>query len=307
MATLRTDLEEYNRQRVGAAQQTRTRIWLFLAGYTVIYVAALYLIGSMSGGGIFSGFGLFALIGGAMLYLVVYGFAMSPANKLQQSFRDYLIPRIFSFIEDISYGRGKTPALHAYVPKQAIGTFNRQSFDDCISGKHEGMGFEAFEATYSYKAGKNTSTVFRGVVLAFQLEQQFPGVVVATKQVGSVTRFMRDLFGRGGLDPVTTGDPMIDETYEFRSDNASAARQLINPRFIEALDDLRELWPEAPSRVAIFEASGFVLMPTTKNFFELPSIWNACDYRSHIEPMVHDIAGMLKIATLVRDATSPAT
>lgn len=305
LASLKTDLEEYNRQRLDAAQQSRSRLWVFLAGYTVVFLAVLFFIGSQTRDGIFSGFGVVALVFGALAYIFVYGFAMSPAIKLQQSFRDYLIPRIFGFIDEVKYQRGGVPTTHDYIPKAAIGTFNRQSFDDSIRGKYDVMGFEAFEATYSYKAGKNTSQIFRGIVVAFQLPQNFPGIVVATKAVGNVSRFMRDLFGRGGLEPVTTGDAAIDQTYEFRSNNPRDAISLINPRFIEALDDLRDLWPEAPSRVAISEGSGFVLLPTKKNFFELPKIWVACDYASHIEPLVHDMVGLLRVATLVRGAVSP--
>ncbi|MGD9916194.1 MAG: DUF3137 domain-containing protein [Rhizobiaceae bacterium] len=305
LASLRTDLDEYNRQRLEAARQSRSRLWLFLAAYTVVYLAVLYFIGTQTSRGIISGLGMVALVFGALAYLLVYGFAMSPASKLQQSFRDYLIPRIFGFIDEVKYQRGGVPTTHDYIPKAAIGSFNRQSFDDSIRGTYDGMGFEAFEAVYSYKAGKNTSQVFRGIVIAFQLPQNFRGIVVATKAVGNVSRFMRDLFGRGGLGPVTTGDAAIDQTYEFRSNNPRDAVSLINPRFIEALDDLRDLWPEAPSRVAISEGSGFVLLPTKKNFFELPKIWVACDYSSHIQPLVHDMVGLLRVAALVRGAVSP--
>jgi hypothetical protein len=46
----------------------------------------------------------------------------------------------------------------------------------------------------------------------------------------------------------------------------------------------------------------YVLLPTRRNFFELPKISIACEYRQHIEPMVTDISQLLGIAEEVKRA-----
>jgi hypothetical protein len=304
VATIRQDLATYNTLRVAAAKDVRLRLWLFHGLATLIaMLAAILVIGEA---GLFTNATWFLFVFVLFGYLGAHWLALRPGKKLQQSFRDSLIPRIFSFLDEVNYRHGAKPKSLEYLPRQAIGNYNRQSFDDCIYGRHEDMAFEAFEVEFSYKAGKGSARlVFRGVVLAFQLARPFPARLIArirTPPAGGFTRFVQQLFGNGELDEVLTGDPKVDGTYEFRSDNAVRTRHLVTPDFTHALDQLGKAWPEAPSRVAIAGESGFVLLPTMRNFFELPHIDEACDYNRHIEPMVRDLAKLLDIARLVRSA-----
>ena len=50
---------------------------------------------------------------------------------------------------------------------------------------------------------------------------------------------------------------------------------------------------------------GFLLLPVTKNFFELPGISTPLDYKAHIEPMVADMVALLATASLVRKVGQP--
>ena len=42
-------------------------------------------------------------------------------------------------------------------------------------------------------------------------------------------------------------------------------------RLAQALQWLGETWPEQPARVALHGSDGFLLIPLSKNFFELPA------------------------------------
>ena len=52
----------------------------------------------------------------------------------------------FGFIKDIRYANATTPDSFDRLPRQATGSFNRQSFDDVVSGKYEDFPFELYEA-----------------------------------------------------------------------------------------------------------------------------------------------------------------
>jgi hypothetical protein len=54
--------------------------------------------------------------------------------------------------------------------------------------------------------------------------------------------------------------------------------------------------------VALKGSDGFLLIPQSKNFFELPGISKPLDYKGHVEPMVADMAALLATAALVRKA-----
>jgi hypothetical protein len=241
---------------------------------------------------------LLYVFGMAVLFLV-HSQATKPARRLQQSLRERILPAIFGFIETVAYRHGETPDSFARLPRETVGSFNRQSFDDVVSGYYEGFPFELYEATLRSKAGKSSSEVFKGIVVSFETVKPFPGLLVAARRAGKVAGFFRGLFGEK-LQEVHSGDAALDEIYEFRTDNVAAAQPLVSGRLAQALKWLGETWPENPSRVALRDRDGFLLIPLSKNFFELPGISQPLDYKGHVEPMVADMAALLATAALVR-------
>ena len=302
VAAISDDLIAYNRERLGAYGKVRWRRPVFLTLFFVVVLFALFVaFGIVANGGSGIPFGI-VVVAGSIGFFYVNDWTKSPATRLQQSFRDHLIPRVFGFIDGVTYRYKAVPPSFAGMPAAAFERFNRYAFEDMISGTRNGLAFEVFEATLTYKVGKNTSMSFKGLVLAFGIDKPFPGAVVAAKVVGSVHRFMRDLFGKGGMQQVKSGDAALDETYEFRSDNEAAAAALISSGLARALDDLQSAWPEQPARIAISGGYGYVILPTARNFFELPAIAVDCDYGQHIRPMISDLGTLLAIAEEVKAA-----
>lgn len=236
---------------------------------------------------------------GMALLFFVHSQATKPARQLQQSLRGRILPVIFGFIGTVAYRHGETPDSFERLPRETVGSFNRQSFDDVVSGYYDGFPFELYEATLRSKAGKSSSEVFRGIVVSFETVTPFPGVLVAARRAGKVAGFFRGLLGEK-LQEIHSGDAALDEVYEFRTDNVEAARPLVTGRLAQALKWLLETWPENPPRVALRDRDGFLLIPLSKNFFELPGISQPLDYKGHVEPMVADMAALLATAALVR-------
>jgi len=236
---------------------------------------------------------------GMALLFFVHSQATKPARQLQQSLRGRILPVIFGFIGTVAYRHGETPDSFERLPRETVGSFNRQSFDDVVSGYYDDFPFELYEATLRSKAGKSSSEVFRGIVVSFETVTPFPGVLVAARRAGKVAGFFRGLLGEK-LQEIHSGDAALDEVYEFRTDNVEAARPLVTGRLAQALKWLLETWPENPPRVALRDRDGFLLIPLSKNFFELPGISQPLDYKGHVEPMVADMAALLATAALVR-------
>lgn len=307
VAGIRQDIAAYEVERMAAHRQVMWRVPVFLAVLAVVAAILAYALNSfaspyeqwLSTPHVFLYFGTFIMV------FVVYNWAMSPATKLRQSFRDRVLPIAFGFIKDLRYANGATPDSFDRLPRRAVGSFNRQSFDDVVAGKYEGFAFELYEARLSQKSGKSESTVFRGVVTAFETITPFPGVLVAAKRAGAVSTFFRGLFGGGGLQQIESGIAALDETYEFHTDNPGAARPLITGKLAKALQWLNETWPGEPARVALEGRDGFLLLPFNKNFFELPGISTPIDYKAHIEPVVADMVSLLATAALVRQVGAP--
>jgi len=306
VAGIKADIERYETERRRAHRAVMWRIPVFDG----LWIAAIL--------GVAYAFNRFAdpneqWLSTPHVFLYVIGFfalffihaqAVKPATVLQQSLRERIMPLVFGFIDEMGYRHEATPESFRRMPQEASGAFNRQSFDDVISGRYEGFPFELYEATLSQKSGKSRSTAFKGVIVAFETITPFPGLLVAARKSGMVVGFLKSLFG-GKLEELQSGNAALDENYEFRTDNVDAARPLVTGRLAQALQWLNETWPEQPARVALKGSDGFLLIPLSKNFFELPDISQPLDYKAHVEPMIGDMGALLATAALVRKIGAP--
>lgn len=307
VAGIRQDIEAYDRERARTYRQVMWRVPVFLG--ILVAVSALLAIAFNAFANPaerwFSAPHVFLYFGTLVAAAFVWNAAMAPARRLRQSFRDRVLPIVFGFVDDLRYSNGTTPDSFHRLPKQAVGAFNRQSFDDVVSGRYDGFPFELYEVTLGNKAGKSSQTVFKGVVTAFETITPFPGLLVATKRGGTVATLFRSWFGNRGLEELKSGQPLIDEQYEFRTDNPQAALPLVTGRLARALQWLGETWPEGTARVALDHGDGFLLLPVAKDFFELPGISTPLDYKTHIEPAVADMVALLATVSLVRKVGAP--
>jgi hypothetical protein len=301
IASIKQDLELYESERRKAARRARWRLPLFF-GLLIVVVVFLALLFNVVADPVEQWLSplhvfLYAVAFGSTF--LVYRLGMKPAWDMQQSFRSHLLPIIFGFVSDVSYRHGAKPDSFDRLPRDATGDFDREEFDDVITGRYEGFPFELYEAHLTKKQGKSSATRFKGVVLAFEQIRPFPGLLVATRKAGEVSQFFRGFFG-SDLSELESGVPAIDSLYEFRTDNVDAARPLVTGRLAQALRWLGETWPDEPARVALQGNDGFLLLPLEKNFFELPDISIPLYYKMHIETIVADMVALLATAALVR-------
>jgi hypothetical protein len=226
--------------------------------------------------------------------------AQRPSKRLQQNLRDRMLPALFGFIGEIEYTHGRTPFTFDHIPKGVLPDHARAEFGDVVRGMHKWMRFELFEA-HLKSGGKSNTTLFDGVVVGFEIPARFPGVLLATPRVGQWSMFFRDMFGTA-FTTVEAGDSLLDATFEFRTDNAPDARRLIAGSLGQALAPMRQTWREGAPRIALSQTTGFLVMPTTRDFFELPDLGTSVSYERHIQPMVTELIQLLDTALVVRRA-----
>lgn len=305
LAAIRKDIESYEAERVSASRKVMWRMPLFL----ILLLVAVYYIARF-----FNTFSdpfeqwlstphVFLYVVGLVLAILLYFVASAPARKAQQSFRERVFPLIFRFVDGFRYSHGEPPESFERMPREMIGSFNRESFDDVVSGVYRGFPFEIFEAHLVSRAGKSESVAFEGVGMAFQTDNPFPGLLVAGQKSDAVTGFFKRIFG-GSLEAIESGVPELDQDYDFRTDNPDAARPLVVGRLAQAVKWLRETWPDGQALVALKGNEGFVLLPQSKNFFELPGIGTPLDYGQHVQPLIADLVTLLETAALVRKVPS---
>lgn len=301
IAGIRKNLETYEAERNSIRRSTFWRVPLYLGGL-VVTVVALALVFNL----VADPAEVWLSTPHVYLYVVafiaaffVYFRATKPLDAANASFRNKLLPIVFGFIKNMKHERGATPPSFGKLPGATVGKFNILEIDDFISGNYEGFNFELYEALLTQRADKHDSTAFQGVLVAFGLEKPFPGILIATVRTNAVLSFFGELFG-SGLKEIRSGVSELDMAYDFRTSNVELAQPLVSGQMAQALTWLKEAWPGEPARIALSDKDGFLLLPDKRNFFELPAANVPLDYKTHIEPMIADMATMLAITSLVR-------
>ena len=294
METVREAVRVYNDDR---PRQENGMHWLLLVIMGAYGVAAFIIFIWIMNQEEKGNFGIvIGLVGAAGWGL--YQLCMKPVRDFQQGMRNRMLPQIFGFIDGVRYSKGLAPRFMDKFPKKALLSYGQAQHDDAISGHYDGLSFMLSE-TKLLTGGKNAKTLFQGVIFHFYLEQPFPGILAAAKRPTGMQKFAQDFFGTGDLRIIESGDVMIDATHEFRTDNRSAALPLIKGSLVQALDYLGDVWRDDVVRIALVDNACFLLVPTRKNFFELPDIAHDINIDRHVLPMIRDIVTLLVTARLV--------
>ncbi|WP_411037099.1 hypothetical protein [Shinella sp. BYT-45] len=295
LRTLRAAVTAYNAERPKVAREMRMRLLLIFGSYLLLagFLARMALTRfEMNWFGIVL---VFLALGGG----VVWQFAVAPAKRFQQALRDRMLPLVFGFVEGVRYAHGGTPGFMDGMPGKDFVPRDRSVHGDMIAGAHEGLVFTLAETELSTGSGKSRQTTFNGVIFHFAREEVFPGLLLAARRPNALRRFMRDLFGGSGLAPVTSGNPEVDASHEFRTDRPDAATPLVQGTLAKALDYLATEWRDDVVRIALRGRDCYLLVPTRKDFFELPPLDTAIDFDRHIRPMIRDLVTLLATAHLV--------
>jgi hypothetical protein len=298
---------EYNAERPSSQMSVYRNIGLFLVPGALLYGWVAWLL-LTSGAGknspqsfILAGMLLSVVWGGHKVWAWVW----QPAKDLQQQARDQLIPQVFSFVTDLRYRHGLEPAFMRGLPAKSIVQHTRIQFDDMITGAHDGLAFSLCECLFWLHQGKSEKVTFRGAIFHCKAPQNFPGILTVSEKLSSSSRFWFGGPDDSHIPEVHMDEGRIKHLHSVRSTNPGAAKALLNGNLGRALVWLDGAWPDAVPRLVLSKDDVFLLVPSNRNFFELPPIGTDVEYGVHVEPMVRELAMLLATGSLVRKALEP--
>lgn len=295
MEKIHAAINEYNEKRPAAVHQMQGRRMLMLVPFIALCV--LIVIGILMSVERPKILGFVIPAMGVGIYLLWLE-ANRPMRDFRQTLRDRMLPVIFGFAGRIRYSNGIEPKFMQNLPKPGLIRYNRAYFDDLVSGIHEGMDFTLAEVRLT-TGGKNEQDVFKGVIVYFNPPHPFDGRLFAAKRLYGFKGFVDDLFADRSLENIRSGFGELDATYDFRTDHPEAATGLVVGPIASALNYLAEAWPDDTVRLALMGGDAFLMVPTKRNFFELPEPYENIDWERHVRPMIRDLMTLLAVAQLV--------
>jgi hypothetical protein len=293
-AEIRAAIAAYNAERPAQFRRHILLAWGGTAAFCALVLLTAWLVAQEDPRGKLWP----AVLGvGAGLVFLVWRWLGGPMRAFQQDLRQRILPVAFAFVGDVRYCHGETSsrATERLKETELIG-FTRAEIDNGLSGRHDDFAFEFVEAKLASGSGKHKQTHFAGLIFRFVRDRNFPGRIFASTRPNAVARFFRDMIGTR----LAVLDRHDGSRHEYRTDNPAAARALIGERLDQAVDWLDRTWTEGPAQLVLAGQDGFVLLPTGRNWFELPGIGEDIVYERHVEPMIWDLVRLLAIARLVR-------
>lgn len=309
IATAQTAIKLYNDEMPAARKEVYVNYAtkLFPFGLAVAFLVWLFIFGMDGASPNFRSVLLTAIaIGSYFFGSMLWTHVHEPVTGLRQYTRDKLIPQMFGFVENVSYSNGREPRFMSRLPAKTVVQYTRIVYDDAVRGRYAGTDFELCEMHFFQKAGKSETETFKGVVFQFPLTTLFPGEMVITRRRTNWDKFWWGSPQDRHLVEIVTGDTWTDGSYEVKTDNRSAGVPLARANLPKLLRWLETTWDSGAPKIVLKAQDGYLLLPSKKNFFELPPNGVVLDYRAHAEPMVRELVALVATANLVRLAFEPA-
>ena len=309
VATAEAAIKVYNDEMPAARREVYFKYATQMAPFILAVAFLLWLIVFVmtSASSNFRGVLLAAVaFGGFHFGSMLWKHVNEPVTGLRQYTRDKLIPQLFGFVENVSYSNGREPRFMSRLPARTVVQFTRVVYDDAVRGRYSGTDFELCEMHFFQKSGKSENETFKGVVFQFPLTALFPGEMVITRRRTKWDKFWWGAPQDGHLVEIVTGDTWTDGSYEVKTDNRKAGVPLARANLPKLLRWLETTWDSGAPKIVLKAQDGYLLLPSKKNFFELPPNGVVLDYRAHAEPMVRELMALIATANLVRVAFEPA-
>ena len=297
IAEVRRHIDMYNVERPGIYRNCTVSAWLAMGAYAVFVLIVIYgALQMRDGKSMLGAILVFGVVGGVWVWRQVW----KPLRDRQLGLRYLLFPKVFAFIEEVRYSAGIEPYFLDDLKRLKLVDFTKSKNDDVISGMHEGMKFELVETELIRGSGKSERTTFKGLIFQFALAEAFPGLLVASKRGSWWERTMKEFWGTGPFNDIRSGNLRLDETHEFRTSNHTAAQPVIAGPLTSVLTWLGNEWHGGDVRIALSHDQGYLMLPTTTDYFALPDLQRDVSYEGHVKPLVREMVQLLAVAHVVR-------
>lgn len=167
---------------------------------------------------------------------------------------------------DASGSPPPTPAYQILKDAALLPGHSRRKFEDLIEGERAGTKFALVEAKLD-TGGKNSRTVFQGILIHIEYPQRFSGRTLMAR-----AGWWKRGKGAGDLDKVQLISRELDEAFTVYSSDQVEARALLSPDRMERLIALERHFSGGKLR-GLFDQGHMTLALEADNQFEAGSVF----------------------------------
>ncbi len=185
---------------------------------------------------------LFLVVPPVLIGLGVYNYYMKDLRALGQDTKTLIVSAVTQ-----QFGIGFTPhpsrpgAIDRYRALSLVPKYDREEFEDLLTGQHGNARFELFEARLERRRSDSKGRtryekVFGGQCLRMEFGKRFFGRTLITRDAG----FFRRFGGGKGMKRAALEDPHFEKIFDVYTTDQVESRFLLTPDFMQKLVDLEE-------------------------------------------------------------------
>lgn len=224
-------------------------------------------------------------------------------RRYHEGLREAVMPPLCRFLGEVTYqrkgeGGGINPTR--LVEAGLLPPARRFQLEDYFAGRWRDTPWEMvelrlFRESRDGKGRRSEKTVYRGLVVRIEVPVPFQGLVVVSRDYGSLGNELRRMLNLGArLTPVPVPHQAFEEAFEVFTDGQAEVPQLLTGPVLEALLQLDQAQGGKGLTGAFADQSFFLALPVPQNLFEFGSLFRSV-YR-----VPEDLRTLLFQATVAR-------
>lgn len=202
---------------------------------------------------------------------------------------DTIMPLVCKCFENLSWGSAYASAGFIIKPSRIIQDYDSYSCDDVFEGQHHNVNFEIIETSCTKGSGKNSRTVFKGVVVKLDMNKNFTGHTII-RPAALLHQDIPRILKRTKLE-----DVKFEKRFNVFTDDEVEARYLITPSFMERLNEMKVAFKANTVSCAFYEKSLLIALSTRKDLFSIGSLFKRIDDPKQFFTMFEEILSIIKL------------
>ena len=198
---------------------------------------------------------------------------------------------------------GQVASIYRHHEVGIVPDWDRDSYEDLITGTRRGVDFELFEAHLEERRRSTDSkgrtqtrwvTVFRGQCLRFAFHKAFHGRTLVTRDAGFFNRFG----GGKGMQRAMLEDPEFERIFEVYTTDQVESRYLLTPDLMQKLVDMEKVFHGGKLKCC-FDDGELLITLQGSDLFEPGSMFKRLDDPERVRELLSDFAAVFNIIDAV--------
>lgn len=196
--------------------------------------------------------------------IAMWSWSEAPRRAFRKAYKQTILPAIASYFGEFEYRESGGIASQKLEASSLMPDYVYYYHEDLFTGRYKDVSIEFCEAKLvnRQRVGNKEQnvTVFRGAIILLDRNTSFAGTTVVKRDAGMIGNWFRDHMNRK-LKTVRLVDPKFEKRFEVYSDDQVEARYILEPAFMERLEDLAHSVGAGGLQAAFYGSSIMIMLP----------------------------------------------